>query len=282
LTGNETTAAPRTGRREFAVLLLAGVIGAALVLFAARQQLARVEVVPGRPLPPTVTLVSGQDLLPVAWALALAALASMAAVLATRGLLRRITGGLAVLLGIGIAVTALGRISKAAVLAAAGSVNTSPAGAVGGSTPGSTTTGTDTGQTTGSLSGFPSHVVLDGTGWRALMIVGALVVVLTGLAVIIRAPRLPVMSSRYDRSAARPKPVPAIPATAPVASESSRGPGAPGADLEREAPGPAATGAGAAGTQRLRQRALLRSTSAANMWESLTSGEDPTAWSTDE
>src|SRR5579859_4906212 len=90
---NRAPAAPvKSRRREFAVLLLAGVVGAAAVLLATRQQAAHVVVTAPRPLPRTVTAVNWQDLLPVVSALAVAALASMAAVLATRGWLRRITG----------------------------------------------------------------------------------------------------------------------------------------------------------------------------------------------
>jgi uncharacterized membrane protein (TIGR02234 family) len=238
-------------RREFAVLLLAGTIGAGLVLLSARQEFARVEVVPLHPLPVTVTKLSGQDLLPAASALALAALASMAAVLATRGLLRRATGAIAALLGAGIALTALGRISKASVLAAVSHAGgSSPTGAGAGSAPGSTTVGTDPGLSTGSLAGFPSHVLFTGSGWRALMVIGAVIVVVAGLAVIVRAGQLPVMSTRYDQAGKQPRPQ-AVPAS----------------------PAPA----GASGP-----RALLRSTSSAHLWESLSAGADPTSWSGDE
>jgi uncharacterized membrane protein (TIGR02234 family) len=236
----------RRGRRELAVLLLAGAAGAGLVLLAARQEFARVEVVPLHPLPVTVTRVSGQDLLPAGSALAIAALASMAAVLATRGLLRRITGVITALLGAGIVLTALGRISRASVLAAVGHASLSSSGA--GTTPGSTTVGNDPGLSTGSLAGFPSHVLFTGSGWRALMLAGAVVVVAVGVAVIISAARLPAMSGRYERAGQRPA-----------------------------QPQPQAVAAGSGG-----QRALLRSTSAAHLWESLSAGADPTSGSTDE
>jgi uncharacterized membrane protein (TIGR02234 family) len=259
VTGNATVSAPRPGRRELAVILLAGAVGAAIVLLAARQEFARVEVVPLHPLPVTVTRVSGQDLLPATSALAVAVLASMAAVLATRGLLRRLTGLIAVLLGVGIAVTAIGRITKAAVLAAAGNAIVSPATTGAGSSPGSTTTGTDSGQATGSIAGFPSHVLFTGSAWRALMVAGAVLVVLAGLAVIARASRLPAMSGRYERAGQRVRATPAAP-QAPLAEA--------GAD------------SGVRTGQNPHQpngRALLRATSAANMWESLTAGVDPTA-----
>ncbi len=191
-------------KRELAVLLLGGAVGASLALLATRQELARVIVTPPRPLPVTIIPLSWQDLLPAMAALAVASLASMAAVLATRGLARRITGLLAVALGIGIAVQAAGRVTAAAVLAAARHASISSAGAVGGTAPGSTTSGTDAGQGDGALTGFPSHVVFSGSAWRGLMLLGAVLVVAAGLAIVIRATRLPAMSARYERTGSRP------------------------------------------------------------------------------
>ncbi len=191
-------------RRELTVLLLGGVLGAVLVLLATRQELARVIVTPPRPLPVTIITMSWQDLLPAVAALAVAALASMAAVLATRGLLRRATGLIAAVLGLGIAIMAAGRVSAAGVLTAARHASiSSGSGVTGGTAPGSTTAGTDTGSASGALTGFPSHVVFSGSAWRSLMLVGAALIVLAGLAIMIRATRLPVMSARYERGPGR-------------------------------------------------------------------------------
>jgi uncharacterized membrane protein (TIGR02234 family) len=243
----------RRRRRELAVLLLAGAAGAGLVVLAARQEFARVEIVPLHPLPVTITKVNGQDLLPAAPTLALAALAAMAAVLATRGVLRRITGAIAVLLGAGIAVTALSRISRASVLAAVGHASlSSPAGTVGGSSPGSTTAGNDPGLASGGLAGFPTHVLLTGSAWRALMVTGAVVIVTAGIAVIARAGQLPAMSARYER-------------TGQVRGRERESQARPAE--------PAAAGA---------RRVLLQSSSAAHLWESLSAGADPTAAGSEE
>jgi len=247
LTGSGTTSDPvvRRTRRELALLLFSGAAGACLVLVAARQEFARVEVVPVHPLTATITRVSGQDLLPAASALALAALASMAAVLATRGVLRRITGAVAALLGVGVVLSALGRISTASVLAAVSHASLSSAtGSGAASAPGSTTVGNDPGLSSGSLPGFPSHVLFTGPQWRALMVAGGVIVVLVGIAVIIRGAALPAMSGRYERAGQRP-------------------------------PEQAYAVAG-------RERALLRSTSAAHLWESLSSGADPTSGAADD
>jgi uncharacterized membrane protein (TIGR02234 family) len=255
-------------RRELVVLLLGGAAGAGLVLLASRQRLARVVVTPPHPLPATATTLSGQDLLPLVAALAVAALASLAAVLATRGLLRRITGLITAALGAGIAIAAAGRITAAAAMAAAGHANISPAsGAGGGTAPGSTTAGTDTGQAAGSLTGFPAHVIFSGSLWRVLMLVGAAVILAAGLAFMVRATRLPVMSARYDRAG--------LPgARQPGARQQGAG---QGCELPAEQSGavrqaPAARMARSGGGR----------SEAASMWESLTAGADPTARPDDE
>lgn len=187
-------------RRELAALLLAGALGAGAVLLGSRQQLARVVVHAPRPLPDTVTAVSGQDVRPAIGALAIAALASLAAVLATRGLARRVTGVIAMALGGGIVLLAMGQVSRAAVLAAAARSGASPAtGAGAGTAAGSVTAGPG-GGAVGSIGGFPARVALEGGGWRALMIAGAIVVIAAGLAAVIRARSLPAMSVRYERS----------------------------------------------------------------------------------
>lgn len=231
-------------KRELAVLLLGGAVGATLALLATRQELARVVVTPPRPLPGTIIALSWQDLLPAVAALAVASLASMAAVLATRGLARQITGLLAVALGIGIAVQAAGRVSAAAVLAAARHASISSAGAVGGTAPGSTTAGTNAGQGDGALTGFPSHVVFSGSAWRSLMLLGAVLVVAAGIAIMVRATRLPAMSARYERSGSPPAGPRAEPTARPKPAKMTR-------TNER--------------------------VEAARMWESLTAGGDPTA-----
>ena len=97
------TRRPAAGaRREYLLTLLAGAVGAAVVLLAARQGWARVVTIEPRPLPASRVAVSGQDLVPAAGALGLAALAGLAAVLATRGLARRIVGGLLAVFGVAI------------------------------------------------------------------------------------------------------------------------------------------------------------------------------------
>ncbi|HWF82997.1 MAG TPA: Trp biosynthesis-associated membrane protein [Streptosporangiaceae bacterium] len=223
MAGEERASAdPRSGRRELAVLLACGAAGAGLALLATRQHVARVVVTAPRPLPVTITPVSAQDLLPAASALAIAALASLAAVLATRGLPRRITGLITAALGVGLALTTATGRKAADVLAAAGHANLSPAsGAGGGIAPGSTTAGTSGGIAGGSLAGSPAHVEFAGSAWRLLMLVGAVLIITVGCAIIARAGRLPAMSSRFERAGRPSVPRSARPVSPPAAAAAS-------------------------------------------------------------
>lgn len=249
---------PGSGRRELAGLLLAGAVGAGLVLLGTRQPVAKVIVTAPRPLPVTITAVNGQVLLPAIAALAVAALASLAAVLATRGLARRITGLVTAALGAGVIIVAAAKLRAADVLTAAGHANISPAnGAGGGIAPGSTTAGAN-GGAGGSLAGFPAHVAFAGSTWRVLILAGAALIIIAGFAIIARATKLPAMSSRYERAARPPVPQPPVP--------QPPGPQPPGP----QPPGPRKTATRAAASV------------AAGMWDSLTAGTDPTVASGDD
>ena len=106
-------------RREYLLGLALGAAGAGAVLLSARQGWARVATPAPAPLPASVVSVSGQDLVPLAGALALAALASLAAVIATRRLARRLAGLLMAAIGVVIAVTVSLPLATTDVLAAA-------------------------------------------------------------------------------------------------------------------------------------------------------------------
>jgi hypothetical protein len=62
-------------RREFALVLLAGAAGAGLVVLAGRQAWAHAVFTPPKPLPAQDIAVTGQQLVPLAGALARLALA---------------------------------------------------------------------------------------------------------------------------------------------------------------------------------------------------------------
>jgi Tryptophan-associated transmembrane protein (Trp_oprn_chp) len=272
MTGLSTSGVSRPSR-ELAAVLIGGAVGAGAVLLATRQDLARVVVRAPSPLPDTVRAVSVQDARPAIAALAVAALASLAAVLATRGVLRRLTGLITVALGTGVAASAAGRVTAAAAVAAAGRNGISPASGSGaGTAAGSVTAGNGAAAPLGSLGGFPVHVVLGGTGWRALMIAGAVLIAAAGIAVLVRAGQLPVMSGRYDRPPRSPR-SPGSPGS--PRSPRPRGPGAQAAAGSRTT-GSATTGSATTGTATT-GTGTTGSASSGSMWEALSAGADPTA-----
>ena len=149
-------------------MLLLGTAGAVLVLLVMRQGWARVATAAPRPLPASVVTVPGQALVPAASALALAALAGLAAVLATRRTLRRIAGILLTGFGAGIAAAVAAGISAADVLAAASAA----AGAQYGSGAGSTTGSTAASAAQPPLSGLSGHVAFVSFPWRGAAVAG--------------------------------------------------------------------------------------------------------------
>jgi len=188
-------------RREFVLALLAGAAGAGLVVLAARQAWAHAVFTPPRPLPAQDIPVTGQQLVPLASALALAALACLAAVIATGSVLRRAVGVLLAVLGAGTAVAVLAGLRASAILAAARA--SSLAGPLGGST----TSGAPSGGSVHEIViAGPGRAILAGAPWRAAAVAGAVAIVLVGLATAWRGPRWPVMSARFERpGAARPR-----------------------------------------------------------------------------
>ena len=194
-------------------MLLLGALGAALVLISVRQDWARVLTVEPRPLPASTAVVRGQDLLPAAGALGLAALAGLAALVATRRVARRVVGGVLAAFGVAVIVAVSTPVTDAQVRGAV----TGPAGPAS-SVPGGSTVGRGT-TPGGGVSGISlsSHVTMSAVPWRWAAAAGALLIVAAGLLAAWRGGRWPVMSSRYDRpagqDAARPRPPAADPAT---------------------------------------------------------------------
>ena len=188
-------------------------MGAAVVLLAARQDWARMVTIEPHPLPASRVAVSGQDLVPAAGALGLAALAGLAAVLATRGLVRRIVGGLLAVFGVAIIASVSLPVTAAQVRDAAVGATTAQAGSVpGGSTVGSGTTPGTGGSGVAGLS-LASHVEMAAFPWRWAVLLGGLLVLGAGMLVAWRGTRWPVMSSRYDRPASRKPPAATDPAS---------------------------------------------------------------------
>ena len=178
-------------------MLVAGAVGAALILLALHEVWGRALYAAPRPLPQQVFTVTGQQLVPLASALAIAALACLAAVIATRGVARRAAGLLLAAIGLGALVTATASVKAAAVVAAASGANTVP-GAGTGSGAGSTTSGASGGGPSLALT-TAGHGVLTGWPWHVAAAAGAAVIVLAGVATAWRGTRWPVMSARFER-----------------------------------------------------------------------------------
>ena len=233
---------PGSAKREYGYALAGVAVGAGLILLAVRQQWATAVFTEPKPLTSQSINVSGSDLVPLAGALALAALAGLAAVIATRGVLRRAAGVLLALFGAGAGAAVLSSVTAATVISVAASKVASPESAAVSGAAGSTTSGSSSGGAF-VVSGSTAHAIMSGTPWHVAVLLGALLVFLAGVATALRGPDWPVMSSRYD---------------APVGN----------------AAGNAAGGAASPAGQRPRGRA--GALDAASMWESLNSGEDPT------
>jgi uncharacterized membrane protein (TIGR02234 family) len=187
-------------RREFGLVLLLGAVGAGLVVFAVRQTWAQAVFTPPRPLPAQEISVTGQQLVPLASALALAGLACLAAVIATRSVARRVAGALLAVLGAGAAVAAGTGVQASGVLA------TAQADATAGALGGSTTSGTSPGGASHAIviAGSSGQALMTGAPWHAAAVAGAAAIVLAGLTTVWRGPRWPVMSARFDRAGQRP------------------------------------------------------------------------------
>jgi len=188
-------------KREYGMALLAGAVGGGLILVSVRQRWAQAVFTPPKPLSAQVISVTGTDLVPLAGALGIAALACLAAVIATRGVVRRASGALLAAFGVGVAVAAGTAVSAASVLSVAASRAGAPGAAAVSGAAGSTTGGTVPGGAGGpgvSLIGTTGQAIMAGTPGRAAVLLGALLVVAAGVATAWRGPRWPVMSARFD------------------------------------------------------------------------------------
>jgi uncharacterized membrane protein (TIGR02234 family) len=169
-----------------------------LVLLAVRQRWAQAVFTPPKPLAPQVVNVSGTDLVPLAGALALAALAGLAAVIATRGVARRVAGVLIALFGAGAGAAVLTTVTAATVVTVAVGKIASPQSAAVSGAAGSTTSGSSGGTGPLVVAGATGRAIMNGTPWRVAVLVGALLVFGVGVATVLRAADWPVMSARYD------------------------------------------------------------------------------------
>jgi uncharacterized membrane protein (TIGR02234 family) len=184
---------PSSPRRELTVAVLLGAAGAGLIFLATRQGWAQVATNPPKPLPASRIEVTGAALVPYADALVVAGLATLAAVLASRRLLRRLAGGLFAAIAVSLGASAFNLSRGTAVTAATASISPATASAASvtdGS--GAVSAGTP------DVAGTTPHVIFAAAGWQAMVVAGAIAMLTTGFLIAWRAERMAVMSSRYD------------------------------------------------------------------------------------
>ncbi|MGH8859695.1 MAG: Trp biosynthesis-associated membrane protein [Jatrophihabitantaceae bacterium] len=169
------------GRAELAAALAAQAIGAGLVLLLATREWQTITTARPRPFADDVLGVSGRTLDGAPTAFALVALAGVVAVIATKGIVRRVIGALVALSGAGIGWRCL---------AALPALHTDRARAlVQGEHP--------------QVSGV-QHVATHSV-WGVLSVVAAVLVVAAGALIAVRGGRWAGLSSRYERSGVDPE-----------------------------------------------------------------------------
>jgi uncharacterized membrane protein (TIGR02234 family) len=163
-------------RRELALALGLALLGSLLVLVAAGRAWEREHIRPEPPLPPSTVEVSGRDVTEAPTALALVGLAGILGVAATRRRGRLVVGGLLVVAGVGVGVTAHRADSDSALFDA-------QLGAMGQSAylP---------------LSGL-QVVSRDSTAWPWVNDTGGALLAAGGLIVLVRSGGWPSMGARY-------------------------------------------------------------------------------------
>jgi uncharacterized membrane protein (TIGR02234 family) len=240
---------PGSAGRALALTLLLGAVGAAVAFLATRQSWAAVRTVPPRPLPASTVHVTGSSLVPYADAIVIAGLASLAAVIATRRVWRRISGLIVAALGIALAASVFTISSAAAVAAAEAAVG--PASNPGA---GSVTQGSVSASGVPDIADATPHVLLSASVWQAIVVLGALAMIAAGVIAAARPARLAVMSSRYDAPG----------------GDTGGGRGTAATSPSRTA---ATSPAGTAATSPARTGTGYET---ASVWEALSRGEDPT------
>lgn len=149
-------------------------LGAVLALVASGRVWATVELIGGLGQGTGSTVdVRGSDVVPVAPALSLVALAALLAVPATRRWGRRVVGGVLAATGAGLAGSTLVTVVDLRRRVVRW---------------------IELGDVSGTLDSLSAH-----PWWPALTVLAGVAVVASGLAVVVRGPRWPAMGARYER-----------------------------------------------------------------------------------
>ena len=161
----------------FAAALLLDVIGAAGALLAGTRHWQTITTPRPAPLRDDVLEVSGRTVDTAPTALALVALAGVVAVLATRGVVRRVVGGVLTLAGLGLIWRAI---------ASAGAVSTNRARSL-----------VSDHHTTVDVSATVPHIATHPV-WATLTVVAGVLVAVSGALIAWRGHHWQVMSARYE------------------------------------------------------------------------------------
>ena len=169
--------------RELVLALLLETVGAAAALLVATRTWQTVTTARPAPLHNDVLALSGRDIDAAPTALALVALAGVVAVLATRGAVRRIVGGVVLLAGAALAWRSIDAGAPISTRRARAFV-------------------TDKHQTI-DASAARIHVDVH-VGWVALSVGCGLLIVAAGALIVWHGHRWRAMSARYERQPAAP------------------------------------------------------------------------------
>jgi uncharacterized membrane protein (TIGR02234 family) len=163
------------------IALVLELLGAALVLLVATRDWQTITTVRARPFSADVLGVSGRTLDGAPTALALVALAGVVAVLATKGVVRRVVGALVALAGVGIVWRSIAAAPAVGAARAAGLVRAKH-------------------ETVGGSAVVAQHVTVH-PAWPVLSAVGGVLVLTAGVLVAWHGGRWGAMSARYERPA---------------------------------------------------------------------------------
>jgi uncharacterized membrane protein (TIGR02234 family) len=250
-------------RREVAAVVVAMAVGGGIGVLATARTWSTIVVTRLPPLGPVSHGVSGRTLQPGVTGLAVVALAGVLAVLATRGVTRRLIGAVLALAGAGMVWWSVAGLS--AVSAARGRQLVADARTVAG-------------LGTASATNVSVH-----PGWVVLAALGGLLVIAGGLTTAARGGRWRAMSARYESplgataTASDPRPEAAGGAARPREGAAGVVAHADADVAGADVAGPDVAGADVAGADVAGDRAeVARARADLALWHQLDRGEDPT------
>ncbi len=174
--GRRSERSTMSPRREFAAVLAACGVGAALLLVAAGQPWVHVLVALPRPLPDAGYALTGRELAPAAGAVGLVGLAGVAGTVATRGYPRSLVGLLLALAGVAASYASLRGAGQPAVHRALA---------------------------TEAALLRDGAVTAAHTGWAGVSVAGGALLAVAGAVTAARGRKWPSLSRKYDAPGSR-------------------------------------------------------------------------------